>query len=234
MLNIYGVNIEIIDIAALLWFGFLWISYSVFAENKEENNLVKIMHKYRLRWMKQMVRREDRLIDVRIISALMRTTIFFASTSILIIGGLVAVLGYGDKAIHIIADLPFGISANMHMWIIKTMLLLVIFVYSFFKFTWVIRQFNYSSVLVVATPYVDENDEKALEVVKTQARYAVRIATMLTNAGRHFNMGVRSYYFGLVALSWYISPVIFMLLSILVIAVLYRREFMSKTLILLE
>lgn len=232
MINIWGISLGFIDIAAFIWFWLIWVSYAVFADKKEDHNLVKVMHKYRLRWMEAMIKREDRLIDVRIVATLLRSTIFLASTSILIVGGLVAVLGYGDRALAIMTKMPFEVNMHLHMWIIKTMLLLSIFVYSFFKFTWVIRQFNYASVLIVAAPLCTGKEQSA-EEIKHEASYVVKIATMLTNAGRHFNMGVRSYYFGLVALSWYISPIMFMVLSVLVVCVLYRREFMSKTLVLL-
>lgn len=232
-MNISGVNIETLDLIAPIWFFGLWFLYAVFADSSSKKSLVNVMHRYRIRWMKLMIRRDDRLIDERILQNLVSSTTFLASTSILIIGGLVAVLGYGEKATHIINSLSVLPQTTIHMWAIKTMFLLMIFVYSFFKFTWVIRQFNYASILIIAAPLYKDGEE-GRAVIKKAAKYSYNSARLVSNAGRHFNLGVRSYYFGLVALSWYISPILLMVLSVLVILVLYRREFISQTLTMLE
>lgn len=221
------------DIIAVIWFLLLWFAYSVVADGKNGGGLVNVMHRYRIQWIKRLIKKEDRLNDLRVMESLIQATVFMASTSILIAGGFVAMLGYGKPALAIMNDLPFTIETSLYMWVVKTLFALVIFIHSFFKFTWVIRQFNYTCVIMMAAP-VYKNGDKDMKKAKRAARYMVRIATMITNAGRHFNMGVRSYYFGLVSLSWYISPSLFMILSVLVILVLYRREFMSRTLTMLE
>lgn len=225
--------IHILDVIAIGIFFSAWFGYSYFARTHTSRNLVNALHRYRIRWMKAMIRRVDRLVDLRILGNLVSTTTFLASTSILIIGGLMALLGYGEKAISILNTLPFRVETTMFMWLVKTSLLLVIFIHSFFKFTWVIRQFNYATVLMVAAPLY-KADPKDIHNTKESARYVHRIANMISNSSAHFNMGVRTYYFGLVALSWYVGPLLLIFLSILVILVLYRREFRSKTLMLLE
>ena len=50
----------------------------------------------------------------------------------------------------------------------------------------------------------------------------------------NFNRGVRAYYYGLAALSWFLHPVLFAVVTVWVVAVIYRREFLSYTLELLE
>ncbi len=44
------------------------------------------------------------------------------------------------------------------------------------------------------------------------------------------NFGLRSYYFGMAMLTWFISPWLFMVMSVGVVLVLYRREFHSDVL----
>ena len=227
--------IPIIDLVALLFFVAMWFGYSLFADYDRGNteSLVKAMHRFRLQWAKSMIKREDRFVDLRLIGNLLKTTIFLASTSIFLIVGLVAVMGFANEAVKLSQVFMFMPETTPQMWIGKTMLLLVIFIYSFFKSTWVARQLNYASVLVLAAPkYYPE--AKNLDEVKRESRYVHRITTMLSNASRHFNMAIRAYYFGLVALSWYINPLLLMFMSVLVVLVLYRREFMSRTLIMLS
>ncbi len=49
-------------------------------------------------------------------------------------------------------------------------------------------------------------------------------------AANQFNLGLRSYYFGMAMLSWFISPWLFMAMSVGVVFILYRREFHSDVL----
>jgi uncharacterized membrane protein len=41
---------------------------------------------------------------------------------------------------------------------------------------------------------------------------------------------LRAYYFGAAALSWFLHPILMMILTVAVVHVLYRREFTSRTL----
>ena len=52
----------------------------------------------------------------------------------------------------------------------------------------------------------------------------------MTLAARHFNYGLRAYYFGLATLAWLISAWWHLLLVTGVVLLLYRREFHSSAL----
>ena len=60
--------------------------------------------------------------------------------------------------------------------------------------------------------------------------YAERGAKLIATAGKHFNYGLRAYYFGLAALAWFVHPLLFIAATSLVVFVTYRREFRSTTL----
>jgi uncharacterized membrane protein len=57
-----------------------------------------------------------------------------------------------------------------------------------------------------------------------------RAARMSDIATRHFNSGVRAYYFGLAALAGFVHPWLLVGATALVVLVLARREFLSATL----
>ncbi|MDA0781462.1 MAG: DUF599 domain-containing protein [Rickettsiales bacterium] len=226
-------DIYLLDIIALLWFFVIWSGYSLFADRHKDVNLVTAMHKHRINWVNSLMRREDRLVDIRIIASLIQSATFFASTSILIIGGLFALLGYGNRAIEMIDSLPFAEHMNLTTWFFKTLSMLLIFIFSFFKFTWVIRQFNFTIVLMVSAPRIDD-EKSSQEDTEKANKYIKNISDMIYNTSMHFNKGMRSYYFGLVGICWFISPILLMIASVVVVIVLYRREFLSKTLKMLE
>jgi uncharacterized membrane protein len=217
-------GIALADIIAPVWFLACWAGYSLYADRAHAPpSLMQRMHDYRRLWMSCMLARDNRMVDTQIIANLMRSASFFASTTMFIIAGLLAVLGAREKAMAVLAELPFADEAPAGLWDLKVLLLVVLFVYGFFKFTWAFRHYNYCLILVGAVPAPDRVSEE------TQ-RIAERIARIATSTGRHFNGGLRAYYFGLAALSWFVHPWLFVLLTAWVVWVIYRREFRSRLL----
>jgi uncharacterized membrane protein len=212
------------DLVAPVWFLVCWIGYTLYADRAGGRpSLMRRMHDYRRLWMKCMLARDNRMVDTQIIANLMRSASFFASTTMFIIAGLIAVLGARDKAMAVLAELPFAVESRPLLWDLKVLLLVVLFVYAFFKFTWAFRHYNYVLILVGAVPAPDRLTEES-------QRIAERIAGIATSTGRHFNGGLRAYYFGLAALSWFVHPWLFVALTAWVVWVLYRREFRSRLL----
>lgn len=214
------------DLVAFIWFLCCFKGYLYYAKVKSYNSpcLASAMHKYRIQWMLHMLERELRIADETTIANLERSVSFFASTTILIIAGLITLLGSSDVVTKVLSDIPI-ISNEVNSWTFKIILLIVIFLYAFFKFTWSLRQYNFLSVMVISAPtpadnYTDEMKNSHAEV----------LALMCSKAAGNFNLGLRTYYFSVSALAWFISPVLFMISSALVAYVLYRREFRSETL----
>lgn len=220
----FPATVNMLDLVALLWFLLCWIGFSYYADysRKNETSLVGVAYHHYLHWMNHMAARSDRLIDSRIIEALLNNARFFASTAILILAGLVTMLGYGEEGQAILSNLPFVMESSPFMWEIKTLLLIIIFVYAFYKCTWAIRQYSYVCMLMGSAP------DGVVEFPKRE--YAAQCAELVSNSARHFNMGMRGYYFGLAVLSWFIHPVLFMVTTAWVLMVLYRREFHSRVL----
>jgi len=211
-----------IDLIAFIIFIFCWLGYSLFIHicKRKSDNLFGTMFEYRLKWMEESLDREDKSVDAITLGNLMRSVAFFASTSILIMAALIPLLTYGDNIQSFADKLPLISSSSVVMYELKILLLIIIFIYSFFKYTWALRQYNYASILILSP--VKTKKEKAIA--------ANRNAKILANAARHFSMGIRSYYFGIAALSWFLNPYIFIAASLLVVLVNYRREFFSRVL----
>lgn len=214
-----------VDCAAFTGFVLAWLAYNWFADHKSRNcrSVTQAIHVHREIWMRRMLERENRIVDSTLIGNLMRSVAFLASTTIIIIGGLLAALGATEQTMALTADLAFVASTSPLMWELKLLILLFIFVYAFFKFTWSLRQFNYCNILMGAAPLSFSQAEE----IDAYARRAARLNYL---AGSQFNQGLRAYYFGLAVLSWFLSPWLFMLASAWIIMVLYWREFASNTL----
>lgn len=216
--------LRIADLIAPVWFVLCWAGYTWYADRERRRpSLMQTMHRYRRLWMKSMLGRDNRMVDVQIIGNLMRSASFFASTAMFIIGGLVAVLGARVQAMDVLHELPFVAESPPLLWDLKILLLVVLFVYAFFKFTWSYRQYNYGLILLGSIPGPSQLTDES-------RRIAERAATIATSTARHFNRGMRAYYFGLAALSWFLHPWLFVALTAWVVLVLYRREFRSRLL----
>jgi len=217
-------TVTLADLIAPVWFLSCWVGYTWFADREHGHpGLQRSMEAYRRIWMQRMLERDNRMVDAQIIGNLMRSASFFASTTVFIIGGLIAVLGARTTAMALIAELPFAIQTSPLLWDLKVLLMVVVYVYAFFKFTWAFRQYNYCLILLGSVPLPNA-------VTEESRRIAERMARVASSTARHFNRGNRAYYFGLAALTWFIHPWLLMLAGLWVMLVLYRREFRSRLL----
>lgn len=213
------------DIIALIWFALCWFGFSWFAEWHAVRvpSLVSARRALIRAWIENIFHREVRILDSTLLGNLLQGSTFFASTSIVILGGLLALLGTSEKAISIVAELPFTARATERIWEIKILVLISIFVYGFFKFTWSLRQYNLVSILVGSMPEEDKAPANYEQYLKNTADIA-------SFAGENYNMGLRSYYFGFAVLTWLLNPWLMMIVTLFVVGVLYQREFRSRTL----
>jgi len=216
------------DMLALSFFLLSWIGYALVTDREThlKNSLLAVMNGYRTQWMHEMLHRDNRSVDVIMIGNLQRSITFFANTSIFLLLGLMTMLSYHERAESILAAVPFAKSSSPFLWEIKIFLLMIIFIYAFFKYTWSLRLYNYASIFVAAAPAHNER-------IGEHNSIAGKGSYLVGNAARHFNNGLRAYYFGLAALGWFLHPFLFMIATAIVVFVTHRREYRSKTLYML-
>ena len=218
-----------LDYLAIGWFLLWWMGYVRLADHTkwQRRNISSRMDEYRQLWMRNMLHREMRMVDTMIHGSLVSGVAFFASTSILMVGGLLAALGATDEAVAVLSDLPLGVPVSRGGWEIKVLLMVIIFIHAFFKFAWCYRLFNYCAVMVGAAP------RDSVVTAEDDVR-ADQIARLYSLAGRHFQNGLRSYFFALAAIAWFLHPVLFIVSTAWVAWVLYRREFRSRALDIIQ
>jgi uncharacterized membrane protein len=187
--------------------------------------LAYAMHRFRKQWIRMAMMRENRIADTNIVANLERNVSFFASSSLLVLAGLVTLMNSSDAVLGMLNELPFSDQSTRGEWEMKVLLLVFLFVYGFFKFTWSLRQFGLVSVMIGGAP------ERSLKPSDEEmAKHVDSISKMASKASGNFNNGLRSYYFAMAALGWFLNAWLLMGLSVFVVFVLYRREFKSDTL----
>lgn len=216
-------DLTALDKGALIAFFVIWIGYNALFDGRFRRpySINAQMIKVRQVWMMRLLGRENRITDSTLIGHAIRSATFFASTTLLLLAGLVGVLGSAETAHTAAANfsmlIPRGTRALFEL---KLFLLVGIFVYAFFKFTWAIRQFNYFSAIIGSSPNADTTPDPAL---------AAGMGVMLSHAFWQFNAGVRAYYFALAALGWFVHATLFVAATVLITLVLVRRQLFSAT-----
>ncbi|WP_137885502.1 DUF599 domain-containing protein [Pseudomonas sp. 2FE] len=213
---------------AVLWFIICWGGYSRYAiwKGRDTPCLASVLHLYREDWMRRLLLRDNRIADASVIGNLERNASFFASSTLIILAGILTVLGSSDRAVSLLADLPLVEPVSRGVSEIKLLCLAVVFVYAFFTFSWCMRQYNFAAVLIGSAPMIGERHVTEVE----RKAFAERAARVISMAANQFNLGLRAYYFGMATLAWFINPWFFMLVTTGVVLVLYRREFHSDVL----
>lgn len=221
------INNNVLNLLALAFFLTCFRGYFYYTDQRTLDTpcLAYALHRVRKQWIRMALARDNRIADTNIVANLERNVSFFASSSLLVLAGLVTLLSSADAVLGMLAGVPFVDQGTRGLWEMKVLLLMFLFVYAFFKFTWSLRQFGFVSVMIGGAP---ENFMKPSP--EELVRHADSISRMASKASGNFNNGLRTYYFAMAALGWFINAWVFMLTSAMVVFVLYRREFKSDTL----
>lgn len=222
-------------LALALFFGG-WVGYARFAKHHStlRPSVLDSSNRVRRLWMWQTTWRDNRVIDGQVVQNLSSAPSFFASTTILIIGGLLAVLSTTERATELVREIPFAARTSVLVFDLKLVLMTAIFVFAFFRFTWSIRQYSFGALLLAAAP--DARQFEALgEAARAQREtFAAKAGEVMALAAEAFNDGLRTYYMAFAAVCWFFSPLIFIAGTAFVLWVLYQREFRSDVLKALE
>lgn len=221
MLSVLESTFTAIDTTAFLLMIFAWVATGRLAEYppKWRPSVSLLMQDYRYRWMTEFLTRQPRLFDISLIDSLRQGTAFFASASMIAIGGGVALIGNAATLQGLAQDLTIGLDAAQLR--IKLIVVIGFLANALLKFVWSHRLFGYCAIMMAAVPN-DFTDPVAVP----RARQAAEINI---TAAKSYNRGLNSIYFALAALAWLIGPLALIAATVLTAAVLMRREFASQS-----
>ncbi len=210
------------DTLALLWFFLVWRIFAWVTDDSKWRHLTLsyAMHEERRRWMHLMADRDVRILDGNIIAGLQQSTSFFASTSLLAIGGGFGLLTAADDFQAALERSLLHISPSQELFYLKIVVLMGMYAYAFFKFGWSYRLFNYCAVMIAATPEHGASNSH---------ENAAAAAEMNVEASKQFNYGLRSFFMAIPILAWFVSPIAFAIVATLVVTALTRRQFFSRS-----
>jgi uncharacterized membrane protein len=218
-------QLPLLDLVALGLLVLAWLISGRLTEYPPKSlpSVSVLMEDYRREWMRTFVTRVPRIFDATVIESLRQGTAFFASASLIAIGGGVAVIGNAAAVQRLANDLQLdGIATSSGPDIAVRMLpAVVLMANALLKFVWANRLFGYCSVLMAAVP--NEPDDPLAYHRAAQA------GEINITAAKSFNRGLRSIYFALATLGWLFGPWGLIAGTVLATGVLLRREFASTS-----
>ncbi len=199
-----------------------WAAIGWLIENPPRTRLSvsRLMAQYRREWMQVMVTRQPRIFDAQALGTLRQGTSFFASATMIAIGGALALIGNAEQLQGIAQDLTLGRDPRI-VWELKLLLAVFFLANAFLKFVWAHRLFGYCLVLMGSVP--NDPDDPAAWPRAAQA------AEINITAVRGFNRGLRSVYFAFGATAWMLGALPLMAATAITLGVLWRREFASQS-----
>jgi uncharacterized membrane protein len=210
-----------LDGGALAFFLFAWwfLSWLIDHSPLHDRTLSAAMKAQRREWMRQMAARQVRLVDANIITGLQQATSFFASTALIAVGAGFGLLTAADTIIGAFEQSFVHVEIDRAAFYVKTALLMGLYAYAFFKFGWAYRLFNYSAVMLAATP--EAGQPGAEEAANS-------VAEMNIAAAGQFTHGLRAFFLAIAVLAWFMIWWGFVITTVVIVAALANRQFNSK------
>lgn len=202
---------------ALLWLGYWAIGWRIEHPGRRPSVTV-LMAEHRREWMRAFVPRGNRIFDATIMGSLRQGTSFFASTCLLAVGGVLALIGNTEPLQGMAEGFGQGRQPAV-LWQIKLLPVALLLTHAFLKFVWAHRIFGYCSVLMASVPN-EASDPRALP-------RAMQAAELNIRAAWNFNRGLRAMYFALGAVAWLLGGWALVLAMTAVLWLLWSREFAS-------
>ncbi len=209
------------SLAVAFWvLGWIGIGLAIEHAPGDRPSVSVLMTRYRREWMRQMITRQPRIFDASILATLRQGTSFFASASMIAIGGGLALVGNTEHLLGLARDLTLD-TAPAVVWEVKLLAVLLFVTNAFLKFVWSHRLFGYCAVTMAAVP--NDVDDAQAHLRAEQA------ADLNIYAAKSFNRGMRSLYFALGGLAWLLGAIPLILATTITLLVLWRREFASDS-----
>ncbi|MEL6872927.1 MAG: DUF599 family protein [Pseudomonadota bacterium] len=208
-------------IAVLLIFV-CWLGYSLALGWLGGGPINAKLESVRFHWIAAMTDRTMRPFDAILIGHITNALAFFGSATLIVLAGLISSFA-GVQSIHqLISELDFVSPVSLELFELLLGFVTVVLAISFFSFTYALRKLIYVIALIGALPHTSDD-------CPTLGRMVEAIATVLSEAIKTFNFGIRGYYYAIAAVCLLASPSASIAVTVAVTAILFYRQLSTRT-----
>ncbi|TRZ69645.1 MAG: DUF599 domain-containing protein [Rhodocyclaceae bacterium] len=195
----------------------LLILYHLFLRRKERSNpsytVQAVNRSARSAWVEHVMREGRDILAVQTLRNSTMAATFLASTTVLLIFGVLSLGGQTDKLETTWHSLNLFGARHAGLWTVKLLFLLVDLFFAFFSFAMSIRIFNHVGYMINVPPAANH-----------MAITPIHVAIHLNRAGRFYSFGMRAYYFAVPLLFWLFGPHLMLMATAGLVCVMYRLD----------
>jgi uncharacterized membrane protein len=182
------------------------------------------LHAVRRRWMRMLTLapREKRTFDGIMMGHISNAMAFFGSATLLVLAGLVGTIANAAQVHHAVDALNFTGPMSTELFALYLGVLTAVMAIAFFSFIYALRKLSYVLAMIGGLGEAPEDGLPAV-VMRNET------ATVMTEAVRSLNNGVRGYYYAIAALFLFIGPVASMVMTAVMTGILFYRQVLSPT-----
>lgn len=210
--------------AAIMLIFVLWGFYGQILKIFGRGSLNEQLHTVRLRWLHVHggVGREHRVFDAILLGHISNSISYFGSATLLVLAGLVGSFFNVDGIYLGAQQLKFVDKVTLNLFTLYFAVVTLILALSFFAFTYAMRKMAYTFALLGGLQETPAQSPMVM-VMAEQA------ATVLTEAVRSINTGIRGFYYAIAALFLFAGPWVCLVATLAITALLYYRQLLSPT-----
>ncbi len=199
-----------------------WIAYGRLLSTFGRGSLNSQLAVVRRYWMSAATRRPAKPFDAVLLGNMMNSIAFFGSATLIVLAGVLSIFT-NVQAIHeTFSQLKFVTAVSLELFALQTALLAFVLALCFLSFTYALRKLIYTTALLGALPDVSEE-------CPTHDAMVQAATTVLSEAIRTLNFGIRGYYYTIAALCIFVSPYACMLATGIATGVLFYRQLLTPT-----
>ncbi len=211
-----------IHAAAIALIFVCWLGYghllALFGRGSLNSQLIVV----RQQWLTSATYRPAKPFDAVLLGHIINSIAFFGSATLIVLAGIISSFA-NLKSVHATAsELHFIEQTSLELFAMKLGLVSLVIAKCFFSFTYALRKLIYTIALIGALPDASENCPKLGTMVDASA-------TVLSEAIKTFNFGIRGYYYAIATVCLLISPEACLAATILVSAILLYRQLATPT-----
>ncbi len=217
-------DLDLPRILAIALIFAMWGLYGPILSALGRGTLNAQLHVVRMRWMRMLLQthRDHRAFDALMMGHISNSMAFFGSATLLVLAGLLGTLANISRLYAAVMEIKFVPIISLELFTIYFVALTVIMAICFFSFTYALRKLAYTLAMIGGLSEAPGDDPQSKIMV-------VETATVMTEAVKSLNNGIRGYYFALAAFFLFVGPYACMVMTAAMSGLLLYRQGFSTT-----
>ncbi|MDE2444695.1 MAG: DUF599 domain-containing protein [Alphaproteobacteria bacterium] len=222
-------DFDFLHVFAVVLIFFMWWAYGPILRLLGRGTLNAQLHVVRLKWMRMLLhsRRENRVFDGILLGQVSSSMSFFGSATLIVLAGLVGTLASINHVHASLTQMAFFPSISLALFTINFASITVIMAISFFSFTYALRKLAYTLALIGGLDEAPAATPQANVMITATA-------TVLTEALKSMNNGIRGYYYAVAGIFLFMGPLPSIAMTIFLSFLLYYRQGLSTEALAIE